>query len=321
MTQLIEIESTGIEGIKPPSVKLSFQVFGKPLYEAPVVLINHALTGNSCVSGEKGWWKEIVGEGKVIDTLIYSVIAFDLSGNQNHLDQTVSNGGEFFTLSQIASLQLKALKKLGIDKLFAIVGGSLGGGLAWEIWVQSPCIADNIIPIASHWLSSSWVQAICNIQEQAIHISNQNLELARKISMFFYRNSKNFSVKFKDEINSHIAGVNAISWLDYHGQALSNRMTVNAYLNVLHLLSDINVLKDEKVLDLALQTTSSRFCLIGFDSDILFPFSNIKECAEILKESGIQVSTYQVETNYGHDAFLIENEKLTQLIQPIFNKN
>ena len=318
MAQIIEIQSNGIAEIKLPSVKLSYQIFGKQICEAPVVLINHALTGNSSVTGENGWWKEIVGERKVIDTNKYTIIAFDLSGNQNHPDQTTVNGDRFFSLCQIAKLQLKALDLLGVKKLFAIVGGSLGGGLAWEIWVQAPNIAEYIIPIASHWQSTSWVQSICKIQEEAIQLSDQNLDLARKFSMFFYRNSGNFSAKFKDDKGVFVAGEKAVSWLDYHGKALSKRVTSSAYMNVLYLLSNINALNDKEAFDVALSITRSKFCLVGFDSDILFPFAGISECSTVLNNYGIETDSYEIETNYGHDAFLIEYEKLAQLIQPIF---
>ena len=321
MTQIIEIQSTGIAEIKLPTVKLSYQIFGKQICDAPVVLINHALTGNSSVTGENGWWKEIVGERKVIDTNKYTIIAFDLSGNQNHPDQTTVNTDRVFSLCQIAKLQLRALDLLGVKKLFAIVGGSLGGGLAWEMWVQAPNIAEYIIPIASHWQSTSWVQSICKIQEEAIQLSDQNLDLARKFSMFFYRNSGNFSAKFKDEKGVFEAGEKAVSWLDYHGKALSKRVTCSAYMNALHLLSNINALNDLEAFDAALGITRSKFCLVGFDSDILFPFAGMRGCADVLNKYGIETNSYEIETNYGHDAFLIEHKKLAQLIQPIFDKH
>ena len=79
--QYISIESfiTG-NGVQLP-IQLSYQVFGKPLYEAPIVLVNHALTGNSDVAGKDGWWNDLIGEDKVIDTIVYTVLAFNIPGN------------------------------------------------------------------------------------------------------------------------------------------------------------------------------------------------------------------------------------------------
>ena len=68
-------------GVRIPSLRLYYQCFGLPLGEAPVVVVNHAFTGNSQVTGENGWWKEAIGEGKLIDTLKYTVVAFNIPGN------------------------------------------------------------------------------------------------------------------------------------------------------------------------------------------------------------------------------------------------
>ena len=320
MTRIIEIESSGISSINLSSVKLSYQIFGKPLGETPVVLINHALTGNSSVSGEKGWWNDIVGEKKVIDTRNYTVLAFDLNGNQYNPEDTSLNGDQVFDLHQIATLQLKALSLLRINRLYAIVGGSLGGGLAWEIWVQSPNISEHIVSIASHWQSSSWVQASCQIQKEAIQISSSNFDLVRKFSMFLYRNPINFASKFQDDYDAVEAGKKAVSWLNYHGEALSKRMTSSAYLNVLHFLSSINAKRDPKAFELALKSTNTKFCLVGFNSDILFPIADIHKCKDVLTNSGVEVRTHEIDSDFGHDAFLIEHEKLSKVIQPIFNK-
>src|SRR5690606_28014485 len=141
-------------------------LFGKALGTAPVVLVNHALTGNSKVAGETGWWTDLVGDDKVIDTKLYTVLAFNIPGNG--FDGFVIENYKDFVARDIAKLFLIGLEKLKIDKLFALIGGSLGGGIAWEMAVLNPNITENLIPVATDWKSTDWLIANCQIQEQIL---------------------------------------------------------------------------------------------------------------------------------------------------------
>ena len=97
------------------AVALSYQVFGKPLGEAPVVLVVHALTGNSTVAGEDGWWSKIIGDDKVIDTQKYSVLAFDVPGNC--FNEYVIDKYKNFTARDIAKIFCAGLKSLGVSSV------------------------------------------------------------------------------------------------------------------------------------------------------------------------------------------------------------
>ena len=113
------------------TLNLSYQVFGAALHTAPIILINHALTGNSQVIGESGWWNEIVGVDKTIDTRKYTIIAFDVPGNGFN-SATIENYRDFIA-RDIAKIFLEGLRVLKVDQLFALIGGSVGGGIGWEI--------------------------------------------------------------------------------------------------------------------------------------------------------------------------------------------
>ena len=117
---------------------MSYQLFGQPLFEAPIVLVNHALTGNSNVCGEKGWWKDLIGHGKAIDTNQYTILAFNIPGNG--YDGFLIENYQNFIAKDIAKLFLAGFEKLKINQLFAIIGGSLGGGIAWQMAVLHPTI-------------------------------------------------------------------------------------------------------------------------------------------------------------------------------------
>ena len=111
--------------------ELSYQLFGCPLHTAPIVLVNHALTGNSNVSGESGWWSSLIGPKKTIDTNNYTVLAFNIPGNgfDGKRDNLITNYKDYVA-KDIANIFLCGLEFLGIDQLHSIIGGSLGGGIA-----------------------------------------------------------------------------------------------------------------------------------------------------------------------------------------------
>ena len=146
------------------SINLHYQHFGQAIGTAPVVLVNHSLTGDSQVTGKNGWWDEIIGSGKTIDTHLYCILAFNIPGNGT-LEQTFSTPEDFHT-GDIASLFIKGLKILKIDELYALIGGSIGGGIAWEMAVLFPDLINHLIVLGSDWKTSDWIIAHNLTQEQ-----------------------------------------------------------------------------------------------------------------------------------------------------------
>ena len=207
--------------VNNPEIKLSYQVFGKPLGTAPVVLVNHALTGNSNVAGKDGWWKDLVGDDNVIDTKLYTVLAFNIPGNG--FDGFVIDNYKDFVARDIAKLFLIGLKELNIDKLFAIIGGSLGGGIAWEMAVLSPDITEHLIPVATDWKSTDWLIANCQIQEAFLTNSKNPVHDARMHAMLCYRTPESFKERFQRSKNEELEIFNVESWLMHHGKKLQER--------------------------------------------------------------------------------------------------
>ena len=106
-----------------PSIELYYQQFGRRIGSAPIVLVNHSLTGNAQLTGKKGWWNEIIGPGKIIDTKRYTVLGFNIPGN-GVMGQTFDSPVHFHT-GDIAMLFLKALNVLNVKHLHALIGGGL----------------------------------------------------------------------------------------------------------------------------------------------------------------------------------------------------
>ncbi|MFL2637727.1 MAG: alpha/beta fold hydrolase [Flavobacteriaceae bacterium] len=214
------------------NIELSYEVFGKPIGSAPIVLVNHALTGNSSVCGKHGWWNHIVGNNKLIDLNRYTVLAFNFPGNG--YDGFLIRNYENLILRDIAKLILKGLEKLKIENLYAIIGGSIGGGLVWEIAAISPNVSENFIPIACDWKSSDWLLANTRLQKQILNNSSNPVHDARMHAMLCYRSPLSFQKKFARSKDSEIFNVE--SWLLHHGKKLQQRFSLQSYKMMNHLL-------------------------------------------------------------------------------------
>ena len=201
-------------GFHISTLQLSYQLFGLELGTAPVVLVNHALTANSLVAGEYGWWNQVIGKNKTIDTNNFTIIAFNIPGNG--YDGLLIDNYKDFVAKDIANLFLIALRKLGILKLHSIIGGSLGGGIAWEMAVLNPDIALHIIPIAADWKSTDWLIANCFIQEQFLLNSSNPVHDARMHAMMCYRTPVSYKEKFNRSIHEELKIFNIESWLSHH---------------------------------------------------------------------------------------------------------
>ncbi|MGB5942164.1 MAG: bifunctional aspartate kinase/homoserine dehydrogenase I [Leeuwenhoekiella sp.] len=316
MLQTVQIKEFTTKSGFTLDLPLSYELFGLPLGEAPVILVNHALTGNSHVAGDDGWWNSIIGDGKCIDTQQYSVVAFNVPGNgfdgfliENHKD---------FVAQDIARIFLEGLKILGIDKLFAIIGGSLGGGIAWEMAALQPKLTKHLIPVASDWKSTDWLIANCQIQEQILKNSSQPVHDARMHAMLCYRTPESFKSKFQRSTNSDLKVFNVESWLDHHGTKLKERFQLSAYKLMNQLLKTIDVTRGRGESFEILEQVSANIHIVGVDSDLFFTPEENRDTYKQLAQVKNNVTYGEINSVHGHDAFLIEFEQLEQLLQPIF---
>ncbi|NAY92323.1 bifunctional aspartate kinase/homoserine dehydrogenase I [Muricauda sp. JGD-17] len=319
MLQHLKINRFHAESGVDQDLKLSYQLFGQPLHSAPVVLVNHALTGNSNVTGETGWWSDLIGEGKCIDTEVYTILAFNIPGNG--YDGFVVENYKDFVAGDIARIFLSGLEQLKIDRLFAIIGGSLGGGIAWEMAAQNPNITQNLIPVASDWKSTDWLIANCQIQEQFLVNSKQPVHDARMHAMLCYRTPESFKERFKRSTNEELQVFNVESWLMHHGKKLQERFQLSAYKLMNQLLKTIDITRNGEDTFKALQESETQIHIIGVNSDLFFTAEENKETFKRLAQANANVTYGEVQSLHGHDAFLMEFEQLEKLLQPVFQPN
>ena len=299
-------------------ISLSYQIFGKPIGVSPVILVNHALTGNSNVAGRNGWWNKLIGSNKIINTNKFTVVSFNIPGNgYDNIEENLIYNYKDFIAIDIAKIFSIGLKKLNINKLYAAIGGSLGGGIVWELAILNPDLIKHIIPVASDWKSSDWLIANCFIQDSILNNSSKPLYDARIHAMTLYRTPESFNSRYNREKKDNIYSIEA--WLNHHGKSLENRFKVQAYKSMNQLLKTIDITRGEDVLNELIKKITGNINIITIDSDLLFCSNENWKMHERIKKIKKNVNIFEIKSKYGHDAFLIENEQMINIIKAIFN--
>ena len=305
-----------VSGSKIKKIQISYQVFGKELGSAPVILVNHALTGNSLVSGINGWWSEIIGLEKPIDTSKYSVLCFNIPGNgfnENNFDFNLD-----LNLGDIALLFVKAIDQLKLAKLHAIIGGSIGGCLTWEMIALKNDLASIIIPVAADWKATDWLIANTFLQERILKNSRDPVSDARIHAMTFYRSPKSLNTRFTRTKNLDKNMYNVESWLIHHGEKLRQRFSLKSYLFMNKLLSSTDITRDGESFINKISKIKSSIHLISVDSDIFFLPNEDHETYLLAKKNNLDITNHIIKSIHGHDAFLIETKQISDIFTKIF---
>lgn len=293
------------------NVPLTYHLFGPGLGSAPVVVVNHALTGNSNVAGEGGWWGAIIGDGKVIDTAQFTVVAFNIPGN-GYGSSYIIDDYKAVAVADVAALFWQGLDILGVGEVFAIIGGSLGGGVAWHMAALQPERAQHLIPVATDHKAADWVIANVLVQDRILNNSTNPLADARLHAMLLYRTPQSLAERFNREQDND--GFVIESWLAAHGKKLQGRFTLPAYKLMNHLLKTIGVNTE------AVKSIRASIHLVAVGTDLLFTPQEIRKTFRQLIAAGRNVSYSEIDSVHGHDAFLIEHKRLEAILVPVFSR-
>jgi homoserine O-acetyltransferase len=282
--------------------------------------------------GKVGWWDPLIGPGRAFDTNKYFVVCSNVLGScygatgpvsinpKSH--ETYQLNFPAITVRDMIKVQKALFDYLGVNKIKTVTGGSLGGMQTLEWGVMYPEMVDSIIPIGTAAKHSAWAIGLSEFQRLAIkndpdwkngYYSKQpvkGLSLARQIAMMSYRSFPSFDKKFGREKVNATEKFQVTSYLDYQGQKLVERFDANTYL----LLSDVMDRHDislnrDKVEDV-LASVKPKTLAIGISSDVLYPTQEQKFIVEHIPGAHY----IEIDSHHGHDAFLIEFEKLTGII-------
>ncbi len=329
-------------------VHVAYETYGTLNAEGTnALLVCHALTGNAHAAGvdaegRAGWWDGVVGEGKGLDTARYFVVCTNFLGSCYGTTGPMSTdpatglpfGNSFpaYTVRDMVRLQYYLLKSLGVNRLVAVTGGSLGGMQVLEWALMYPDFVETIIPIATAARHSAWCIALNEVARLAIlnddaksrsnghAAAGRGLALARMIAMISYRSRASFEKRFarnvrKDEGESPMFEVE--SYLHYQGQKLVRRFDASTYVGITNAMDSHDVTRGRKSLRETLGSIRARALCIGIDSDVLYP---VVEQAEIAAQ--IPNARYaEIHSLHGHDAFLIEFEQLNRLVREFLNES
>ena len=307
-------------GVRIPSLRVTYQLFGKPLGTAPVVVVNHAFTGNSQVAGENGWWAEAIGTAKVINTDIYTVVAFNIPGNGFHArEEDMITNYQHWAAVDVARLFNIALKEhLGLNSVFALVGCSLGGGIAWEMAALAPDYFQQLVIVAADWKATDWIIGNCLLQEQILKNSTHPLHDARLHAMLCYRTPQSLKLKFERTTNIPLQLYNVETWLLHHGDKLHKRFSLSAYKLMNQLVKTIDISKERGSFAEAVAPITAHITIVSTDSDLYFVPQENRDTVTELREMGKPVDYYEIHSVHGHDAFLIEHKQLEQFLKKVF---
>ncbi|MGO3707977.1 MAG: alpha/beta fold hydrolase [Mesonia hippocampi] len=295
-----------------------YQVVGLPIGEAPIILVNHPLTANATLIGDGGWWNAIVGENNVLDTTRYTIISINIPGNGSGEGNLLENHTAL-TIYDVAKVFLLTLDNLGVKKLHTIIGASIGGAISWQMATLAPTLAEQVIPIATDYKTTDWLQAICTIQASILKNAVTPLEQARQHAMLCYRTPISLNRKFKLQKSDGEFDVNA--WLTHHGKALAKRYALQAYKTLNYLLSSIDIAQADGSFLKHISKIESTIHIITIPTDGLFLAEENWDTYVQLKPYKENLFIHEIKSIHGHDAFLIEQQQLANILNSIFKKS
>ncbi|HEX3502306.1 MAG TPA: homoserine O-acetyltransferase [Xanthobacteraceae bacterium] len=318
------------------------------------VLVCHALTGdqhvinNHPVTGKGGWWETMVGPGRPIDTERFFVICPNVVGGCMGSSGPASTnpatgmpwGLDFpvITVRDMIRAQAMLLDHLGIDSLFAVVGGSMGGMQVLQWAASYPQRVFAALPIAGATRHSAQNIAFHEVGRQAVmadpewrggryYVENtsprRGLAVARMGAHITYLSDaalhRKFGRRFQDRDNptfSFDADFQVESYLRHQGITFVERFDANSYLYLTRAMDYFDLAADyEGAAANAFRGTPTRFCVISFTSDWLFPTSESRAIVHALNAAGARVSFAEITTDKGHDAFLLNEPELFAIVR------
>jgi homoserine O-acetyltransferase len=337
-------------GVTLPRFTVAYRTYGRlNAARSNVVLVCHALTGDQYVAeehpitGKPGWWETVVGPGLPVDTCRFFVVCANVLGGcmgstgprSPRGDGLEPWGTDFppITIRDMVRAQKRLIDHLGIERLFAVIGGSMGGMQALQWAASYPDAVFAAIPVACAAYHSAQNIAFHEVGRQAIfadpdwqggrywqsgRIPARGLAVARMCAHITYVSEQALTRKFgrrlqeapkdsREAIDLFGEMFEVESYLRHQGSTFVQRFDANAYLTITRAMDYFDLAADyDGDLVNAFHNTRTRFLLVSFTSDWLFPTAESRNIARALNRAGANVSFVEIPTDKGHDAFLLD---------------
>ena len=355
-------------GVKLGPVKVAYETYGELTPEKDnAIFVCHALTGDAHVAGKHsvdsrkpGWWDGLVGPGKALDTTKYFVVCANVLGGcqgttgpscvDPETGQPYGLRFPFITVGDIVDVHVGLVEKLGISRLLALIGGSLGGMQVLDWVSRYPEMTRAAICLATAAKLSAQGIAFNAVGRRAITTDPQfqhgdyygtdaskygevgpraGLALARMIAHITYLSEASIERKFGRDLqhSDHLAydlqsetEFKIESYLHYQGKRFIERFDANSYLYLTRAMDYFDLAQRFGSLREALGRTDARFLITSYHSDWLFPSSQSREIVSALLETHRHVTYLELESVFGHDSFLLEIKQLEELVTPLLRE-
>ena len=332
-------------------ITVAYETWGELAADAAnAVLVLHALTGDSHAAGpagpghhSAGWWDGLIGPGRAIDTDRYFVVAPNvLGGCQGTLGPSSLHpdgaawGSRFpwLTIRDQVTVEMALLRGLGIDRLHAVIGGSMGGIRALEWALMAPTRIERLVLLACGPAATAEQIALCYAQSLALTLDPafhggdyyeqpdgrgpwKGMGAARRMGQITYRTRaelrERFGRTYQEDENPLAGGRFAVeSYLDHHAEKLAHRFDANSYLILCRAMDSHDVGRGRESVRAALATIEIPTLVVGFDTDRLYLLDEQEAIAEGI---GAHADLVRLSSTLGHDAFLLEVEALDPLLR------
>ena len=334
-------------------VEIAYETYGDlDADKSNAILITHAFTGDahaagiSHETGKPGWWDNMIGPGKAFDTDRYFIICSNvLGGCQGTTGPGSINPATgkpyamsfpVITIRDMVRLQRMLIGHLGIAHLLCVAGGSMGGMQALEWAVSYPEMVLSTIPIATTWRHSAQQIAFNEVGRQAIMADPdwnegnyyeskppaRGLSVARMVGHITYMSDESMREKFGRRLREKEKfgfdfGVDfeVESYLRYRGNQFVSRFDANSYLYITKAEDYFDLTNGTGRLTDAFRSEHTRFLVISFTSDWLYPSYQSQEIVRVLRRVNGDIAYCDLQSNYGHDAFLVDIAEQTEIVK------
>jgi homoserine O-acetyltransferase len=343
-------------GEKFGPITIAYETYGKLNKEkSNVVLITHAFSGDAHAAGyhegdeKPGWWDSMIGPRKAFDTDKYYIICSNVlggcSGTTGPSSKNPKTGKPYgldfplISINDMVNAQSKLIDHLGIEKLLTVAGGSMGGmqALSWLTKhpekIKSAIIIASSIKHSPQQIAFDEVGRVSIISDPAWNNGNyygkeipaRGLALARMVGHITYMSDKSMMEKFGRRIRNvkerhkFNTGFEIENYLHYRGSSFVERFDANSYLYITKAIDCYDASEGKNLSEL-LHGITAKVMVLAFKSDWLYPKYQLKEIVKACKVAGIDTTFCEIESTYGHDAFLLEINEETELIKHFLEK-
>jgi homoserine O-acetyltransferase len=340
-------------GQRLDGVRIAYECYGTlSAARDNAILVCHATTGDQHVAsphpitGKPGWWDRMVGAGKPIDTTRFFVICANVLGGCMGSTGPASLAGDgkpyamrfpVITIRDMVRAQVALLEALGIERLHAVIGGSMGGMQALSLAANWPDIPERVLAIASTATMPAQNIAFQEVGRQAVmadpawqdgayhgtgRAPDAGLAVARMAAHITYLSEESLTQKFGRRLQNRAcvgfgfdADFEIESYLRHQGSSFTTRFDANSYLYITRAMSYFDLAEEHGgLLADAFRATRARFCLVSFDTDWLYPTELSRRLVHALNAAGAPVSFVELSAPFGHDSFLLDVPALDRVV-------